>query len=94
MLTRCIDTAEAPAWCVAGTVLDFGDDADLRPAQEDYDADGVAEPVSVELQDLRGTKVRVLLTEQELVDLLPRLVVPPLETVPPKEMEPGAQIED
>jgi membrane-bound lytic murein transglycosylase B len=57
-------------WCVGDLAIDLGDAADLRPVQRDYDGDGTAEPVLTELSGLRGTQVRIRLTDGELVDAI------------------------
>jgi hypothetical protein len=58
---------DSTAWCLGDAQLDFGDDADLSQAQEDYDADGVVEPVADELTGLSGTRVTVELDSSHLV---------------------------
>jgi membrane-bound lytic murein transglycosylase B len=55
------------AWCLGDAQLDFGDNADLSQAQEDYDADGVVEPVADELTGLSATSVTVQLDASHLV---------------------------
>jgi hypothetical protein len=54
-------------WCVGDAQLDFGAEADLSQAQEDYDGDQTAEPVSDELAGLAGTRVRVLVDADDVV---------------------------
>ncbi|MBB5791161.1 PepSY domain-containing protein [Jiangella mangrovi] len=50
---------EADDWYVAGVEVDFGPEAWLfsDPVADDFDRDGVTEPVLAELRDLDGTEV-------------------------------------
>jgi hypothetical protein len=84
-LASCVGADSEPAWCVGGSVLDFGAHADLRPVQQDYDADGTQEPVTVELQGLRGSQVRVRLDDIDVVDAINGLAY---EVIPVGDDEP------
>jgi hypothetical protein len=55
------------AWCLGDAQLGFGADADLSQPQQDYDADGVAEPVADELAGLAGVRVTITIDRRHLV---------------------------
>ncbi|HSS67421.1 MAG TPA: lytic transglycosylase domain-containing protein [Nocardioidaceae bacterium] len=77
---------DATAWCIGDAQLNFGDNADLTHAQEDYDADGVVEAVGDELAGLSEVRVRVTVDPDTHVVLtirgLPYAVIEATEPTP------------
>jgi hypothetical protein len=80
------------AWCIGDAPLDFGDNADLSQPQEDYDADGVVEPVVDELAGLATVRVRVELDEDRVVHTIRGLPYAVVEMADPTTTDPTTAI--